>query len=167
MSNFIEEIHRKLASYPQARVEFDASSITVVPDSSDGFTVRLSVQSQEAGEHYTVSYNGCRAILFEHPMQLRHFHPGQTLVIEVEIHLRLAGRALLDALALKLVEEAGLARAAHPDHGMGLARHGGQPRVAPRCGGQFRADAVGEFLAYHVCHGVLMLRILPKQCVLG
>jgi hypothetical protein len=50
----IEEIIGRLQSYPDAKFERDAGSISVLPNSSDGFTVSLSVNQ----DSYTVSFNG-------------------------------------------------------------------------------------------------------------
>lgn len=52
--NPIEEIKAKLRKYPSAKYESDASSISVLPGSDAGFTVRLEV----AQNRYTVSFNG-------------------------------------------------------------------------------------------------------------
>lgn len=58
MSNVIEEIREKLSKYREAQVQYDTSSITVLPSSPDGFSVRLTVRSCGSGEHYTIWYNG-------------------------------------------------------------------------------------------------------------
>ncbi len=58
MSSIIEEIREKMARFPDARVEHDASSITYFPSASDGFVVRMTVERQDGSEQYTVWYNG-------------------------------------------------------------------------------------------------------------
>jgi len=50
----IEEIEERLSKYPHVRYETGAASITVLPTSDDGFTVRLDI----ARERYVVSFNG-------------------------------------------------------------------------------------------------------------
>ena len=50
----IEAIREKLQRYPQLRAEETANSITVEPQQSDGFPVRLD----EHGGGYTVSFTG-------------------------------------------------------------------------------------------------------------
>jgi hypothetical protein len=67
MSSVIEQIREKLSKYPQARVEFDASSIAVLPSSPDGFAVRLTVQPCGDGEHYTIWYKGSHEEVAHHP----------------------------------------------------------------------------------------------------
>ena len=52
--NPIEEIKAKLSKYPSAKYESDASSISVLPASEAGFTVRL----EGVKSPYTVSFNG-------------------------------------------------------------------------------------------------------------
>jgi hypothetical protein len=52
--DIIKEIEAKLQSYPDAEVEIDGNSISVLPNSSDGFTVSLMVNQ----DSYTVSFNG-------------------------------------------------------------------------------------------------------------
>ena len=54
MKDAIEQIKERLRKYPQVRYEADASSITVLPTSNDGFTVGLDVHQGR----YTVSFNG-------------------------------------------------------------------------------------------------------------
>lgn len=51
--NPIEEIKEKLNKYPSAKFESTASSISVLPASAAGFTVRLEVQHGR----YTVFFN--------------------------------------------------------------------------------------------------------------
>lgn len=46
--DLIEEIKKRLSKYPDARFESDASSVTVLPNSPNGFSVDL-----------TVNHNGC------------------------------------------------------------------------------------------------------------
>ena len=58
MSSIINDIREKLSKYSDARVEYDASSVTVLPSTLDGFAVRLTVQPCGSGEYYTVWYNG-------------------------------------------------------------------------------------------------------------
>ena len=53
--NVVEDIKGRLKKYPQVRYESDASSITVVPSSPDGFAVTLVVN---AANSYTISFNG-------------------------------------------------------------------------------------------------------------
>jgi len=60
MSSVIEEIRGRLAKYPQARVEYDASAITCYPVDPNGFVVRLTVEPGSAREHYSVYYSGSR-----------------------------------------------------------------------------------------------------------
>src|SRR5690349_3965114 len=58
MSTIIDEIRGKMARFPEARVEHDASSISYLPSDPDGFVVRLTVKEKNNLEHYTVWYNG-------------------------------------------------------------------------------------------------------------
>jgi|SRR6266851_1489853 len=52
--NVIDDIKAKLQTYPNARYEISGSSISVLPISDNGFTVRLDL----APDRYTVSFNG-------------------------------------------------------------------------------------------------------------
>ena len=52
--NPIEQIKERLRKYPEVKYEADASSIVVLPASSDGFAVGLDVN----GSQFTVSFNG-------------------------------------------------------------------------------------------------------------
>jgi len=52
--NLIDEIKSRLSKYPNAKYECNASSITVLPGSENGFTVMLSLN--HGG--YTVSFDG-------------------------------------------------------------------------------------------------------------
>ena len=54
MKNAIEQIKERLRKYPHVRYEADASSISVLPTSNNGFTVDLNVNQSQ----YTVSFNG-------------------------------------------------------------------------------------------------------------
>ena len=54
MENTIEQIKERLRKYPHVRYEAAGSSISVLPTSSDGFTVGLYVNRGQ----YTVSFNG-------------------------------------------------------------------------------------------------------------
>ena len=54
MKSAIEQIKERLRKYPHVRYEADASSISVLPRSNDGFTVDLNVNQSQ----YTVSFNG-------------------------------------------------------------------------------------------------------------
>ena len=54
MKNAIEQIKERLRKYPDIRYEADASSISVLPTSNNGFTVDLNVNQSQ----YTVSFNG-------------------------------------------------------------------------------------------------------------
>ncbi len=67
MSSVIEQVREKLSKYPEARIEYDASSITVFPSSPDGFAVRLTVRGCGAGEHYTIWYNGSHEEVAHYP----------------------------------------------------------------------------------------------------
>ena len=51
----IEEIKSKLSKYPAARYQSNTSSISVLPNSTDGFAVDIVVNGNN---HYTVSFNG-------------------------------------------------------------------------------------------------------------
>lgn len=53
--DLIEEIKKRLGKYPDARFESDASSITVAPNSPNGFSVAVAVNP---GNSYTVSFEG-------------------------------------------------------------------------------------------------------------
>jgi hypothetical protein len=55
----IEAIREKLRRYPQLRADETATSITVPPESRDGFPVRLDQHSRG----YTVYFAGWRASL--------------------------------------------------------------------------------------------------------
>lgn len=52
--NAIEQIKERLRKYPHVRYEAGASSIVVLPMSSNGFNVGLDATQS----HYTVSFNG-------------------------------------------------------------------------------------------------------------
>lgn len=52
--SIIETIRTKLQSYPQVRYEHTATSITVAPESPDGFPVTLDVE----GSTYVVAFGG-------------------------------------------------------------------------------------------------------------
>ena len=67
MSSIIEQIREKLSKFPEARVECDPSSITVLPSAPDGFAVRLTVQPCDTGEHYTIWYNGSHEEIAHYP----------------------------------------------------------------------------------------------------
>jgi hypothetical protein len=67
MSSVIEQVRERLSKYPDARIEYDAFSISVVPGSPGGFTVRLTVHSCGAGEHYTIWYNGSHEEILHDP----------------------------------------------------------------------------------------------------
>ena len=54
MKEAIEQIKERLHKYPDVRYEATASSISVLPTSNDGFTVRLDINQSQ----YTVSFNG-------------------------------------------------------------------------------------------------------------
>ena len=58
MSTIIQEIREKLARFPDARIEFDDSSITCFPSSPNGFAVRLAVHPGITQEWYSIHYNG-------------------------------------------------------------------------------------------------------------
>ena len=51
----IEEIKRRLSKYPDVRIKSDASSITVLPASTKGFSVTLA---ENLGNSYTVLFEG-------------------------------------------------------------------------------------------------------------
>lgn len=51
----IEEIKSRLSKYPDVRMESDASSVTVLPVSAEGFPVALT---ESIGNGYTVSFEG-------------------------------------------------------------------------------------------------------------
>lgn len=51
----IEEIKSRLSKYPDVRMESDASSVTVLPVSAEGFSVALT---ENLGNGYTVSFEG-------------------------------------------------------------------------------------------------------------
>lgn len=51
----IDDIKTRLAKYPDARYEADASSITVFPTAPEGFSVGLTLNSDNS---YTVSFDG-------------------------------------------------------------------------------------------------------------
>jgi hypothetical protein len=51
----IEEIKSRLSKYPDVRMESDASSVTVLPVSAEGFSVALT---ENIGNGYTVSFEG-------------------------------------------------------------------------------------------------------------
>jgi hypothetical protein len=52
--NLVDDIKAKLRQYPNARYESGTSSISVLPSSDNGFTVRLDL----APDRYIVSFNG-------------------------------------------------------------------------------------------------------------
>lgn len=52
--NLIDEIKTRLSKYPGVRYESDDSSITVFPDSDDGFVVSLTIHG---GDGYLVSFD--------------------------------------------------------------------------------------------------------------
>lgn len=53
--NLIEQIKTRLSKYPEARYESNASSITVLPISAEGFSVGLTINP---GNGFTVSFEG-------------------------------------------------------------------------------------------------------------
>ena len=53
--NVIEEIKSKLSKYPDVRFTTDDCSITVLPDSADGFDVTLT---ENSSDNFTVSFAG-------------------------------------------------------------------------------------------------------------
>jgi hypothetical protein len=53
--NVIDEIKRRLSKYPHIKFSNDACSITVLPASSEGFSVTLT---EGSGNGYTVSFEG-------------------------------------------------------------------------------------------------------------
>ena len=53
--DLIEEIKKRLSKYPDAHYFADASSITVLPNSPEGFSVSLGVNP---GGGYTISFDG-------------------------------------------------------------------------------------------------------------
>ena len=53
--DLVEEIKKRLSKYPDARFESDASSITVSPNSPNGFSVALVVNNSSG---YTISFEG-------------------------------------------------------------------------------------------------------------
>jgi hypothetical protein len=56
MDTIVDEIRDKMAKFPKARVQHDASSITYLPDTSNGFEVRLVVLKKNPhNEVYSVS----------------------------------------------------------------------------------------------------------------
>lgn len=66
MDTIIDEILGKMGKFPEARVQHDASSITYLPNSSNGFVVRLVVSKKNPShEVYSVYYNGSHEE-FEH-----------------------------------------------------------------------------------------------------
>jgi hypothetical protein len=50
-----EEIKSRLSKYPGVRIESDSSSVTVLPITTDGFSVCLT---ENLGDGYTVSFEG-------------------------------------------------------------------------------------------------------------
>jgi hypothetical protein len=54
----IEELQHRLARYPEARWESDASSLMYLPSAADGFRVALSAQQAQFGVRYVIRYNG-------------------------------------------------------------------------------------------------------------
>src|SRR5690349_7047830 len=58
MNAIVDQIREKMARFPQARVEHNASSITYFPSDPEGFVVRLTVEEERGLERYTVWYNG-------------------------------------------------------------------------------------------------------------
>ena len=59
-------------------------------------------------------------------------HPGQSLVLEIEVHELSRVPALLDQIRSNLVKETRLARSPHADHHLRLAGKSGKFGVAPR-----------------------------------
>jgi hypothetical protein len=60
MLPIIHEIQQKLEKFQNARFEYDSSSITYLPNSADGFAIRLIVEQTNTGARYCVFYSGCR-----------------------------------------------------------------------------------------------------------
>jgi hypothetical protein len=57
MGTVIEEIREKMGRFPEACVQYDASSVTYFPDNTTGFVVRLVVLSTDPGhERFSVYY---------------------------------------------------------------------------------------------------------------
>ena len=73
MKNAIEQIKERLRKYPHVRYEADASSISVLPTSNDGFTVDLEVNQNQ----YTVSFNGWHEVFEKEDEALECFAFGR------------------------------------------------------------------------------------------
>ena len=84
--NPIEQIEEKLREYPQVKYERNASSIRVLPASSEGFAVTIDA----APNHFTVSFNGwhedfqqpdealdCFAFVLSDNCRLKEFRRGR------------------------------------------------------------------------------------------
>ena len=72
MKNAIEQIKERLLKYPHVRYEADASSISVLPTSNDGFTVGLEVNRSQ----YTVAFNGWHEVFEKEDEALECFAFG-------------------------------------------------------------------------------------------
>ena len=70
--NAIEVIQEKLRKYPHVRSDIRASSVTVAPTLSDGFTVRLEI----AGTRHTVFFNGWHEVFEQQDEALECFAFG-------------------------------------------------------------------------------------------
>lgn len=58
--SILDEIERRLARFPEARVRRDATSISCLPSDRDGFRVCLKVGVKAGKPVYSVFYNGAR-----------------------------------------------------------------------------------------------------------
>lgn len=54
----LREIEKRLLNYPELKFEVKEASITIFPDSDDGFEVAFCVGNEDSHERYTVFYNG-------------------------------------------------------------------------------------------------------------
>ena len=72
MKNAIEQIKERLRKYPHVQYEADASSISVLPTSNDGFTVDLDVNQGQ----YSVSFNGWHEVFEKEDEALECFAFG-------------------------------------------------------------------------------------------
>jgi hypothetical protein len=88
MSSIIEEIRGRLAKYPQARVEYEASAVICYPLDPNGFVVRLTVESRSGRERYAVYYNGSREDFTHRGAAIQAFAFGLSTGCRLREHLR-------------------------------------------------------------------------------
>ena len=78
--------------------------------------------------------------------QPRNLHPGETVIVKVQIYERFPRVSGPEAIREALPEETGLATAAHTDHRQGLSGDGWQPDFPSRQVRQRCRQRIGQLL---------------------